>query len=433
MTYGFNRSQGSTMFSRSFPTLQAVKVGSPPLLSFLRERKNVWFWRRALGVLVLGLTATLTGCARNRRPEPPLPPRVTVEQAVQLVPPDVKEREGWAEDVLAALEAHRLHPSAEAVCSVLAVIEQESGFEPNPAVPGLARIVEQKLEAYADKLGPLGPPAIKGLLEGRAPGETQTFQQRLGKVKTERDLDRIFRELLEYYETEFPKTFAAAQLASALFKSTRLEDLNPITTAGSMQVSVRFSEELAGGDEHALRRVREELYTRGGGVYYGTARLLGYTAHYTEPIYRFADYNAGFYASRNAAVQEQVSRLTGIKLVPDGDLLMYDKNEEPLDQDSNSLKALLAFRERYAQDLSERRVRKDALHEKELEFEETDTWNAIKSAYQEVTGETPAYAQLPTVSIRSPKITGEKSTVWFARNVDRRYQRCMARYAALPK
>jgi hypothetical protein len=385
-------------------------------------------------VLGLGLMALLSACARNTRPEVPLPPRVTVRQATQLVPPDEKDREGWAQDVLAALEAHRLYPSAEAVCSVLAVIEQESGFEPNPAVPGLARIVQERLEAYADKLGPLGPPTIKALLEGKAPGETQTFEQRLKLVKTERDLDRVFRELLEYYETEHPKTYTAAQLASALFKSSRLEDLNPITTAGSMQVSVRFSADLAGGDEQAERRVREELYTRGGGVYYGTARLLGYEALYDDPLYRFADYNAGFYASRNAAVQAQVSRLTNIKLVQDGDLLAYDKQGEPVDEDSNSLKALLAFRARYApEDLSERRVRKDALKEKEREFEETDTWEAIKRTYQEVTGEAPTYAQLPTVTIRSPKISGDRSTAWFAQSVNKRYQRCMGRYTALPK
>ncbi|MFL5351436.1 DUF1615 family protein [Archangium sp.] len=390
-------------------------------------------FRRRLGPLPLCALLMLAACARNVRPTPPLPPRVTPEQAVKLVPPDVKEREGWAEDVMAALEAHRLYPSAEAVCSVLAVIEQESGFQANPPVPGLAKLVQQRMEAYADKLGPLGPPAVRALLEGKAPGQTQTFEQRLGQVKTERDLDRIFRELLEYYETEYPKTYTAAKLASALFKSTRLEDLNPITTAGSMQVSVRFSEELAGGDEQALRRVREELYTRGGGVYYGAARLLGYETHYSDPIYRFADYNAGFYTSRNAAVQQQVSRLTGLSLVQDGDLLAYDKQGEPVDEDSNSLKAILTFRQRYAPDLSERRVRKDVSREKELDFEETDTWNAIKKAYQEVTGETPEYARLPTVVIRSPKMSTERSTAWFAQSVNKRYQKCMGRYAALPK
>ncbi|HSP79782.1 MAG TPA: DUF1615 family protein, partial [Myxococcaceae bacterium] len=230
-------------------------------------------------------------------------------------------------------------------------------------------------------------------------------------------------------ETEFPTTYTAVALASALFKSTRLEDYNPITTAGSMQVSVKFAEELAGGDERALQRVREELYTRSGGVYYGTARLLGYEAAYEKPLFRFADYNAGFYASRNAALQAQVSRLTGIQLVTDGDLLIYDKQGEPVDRDSNSLRALLAFRQRFAPELSERRLRRDVLLEKELALEETATWEALKRSYQEVTGEAPEYARLPSVTIRSPKLRGEKSTAWFARNVDRRFQQCMERYS----
>lgn len=423
------------MVFRNFSVTKAVNVTSVPLVSSPGTWNGARFFHMGRNVLAACGLAALAACApRHTRPEVPLPPRVTVEQAVQLVPPGKKEREGWAEDVLAALEAHRQYPSAEAVCSVLAVIEQESGFEANPAVPGLSRIVREKLDAYADKLGPLGPPAVKGLLEGKAPGYSQNFEQRLAQVKTERDLDRIFRELLEYYESEYPKTYFAAQVASSLVKSTRLEDLNPITTAGSMQVSVRFAEELAGGDERALQRVREELYTRSGGVYYGTARLLGYEAHYSEPLYRFADYNAGYYASRNAAVQSQVSRLTGIKLVTDGDLLAYDKQGEPVDQDSNSLKAVLAFRERYVpEDVSERRVRKDVEKEKELAFEETDTWSAIKRVYQEQTGETPNYEQLPAVTIRSPKMSGDKSTAWFAQSVNKRYKKCMDRYAALPK
>jgi hypothetical protein len=398
------------------------------LKSFITYASGCVRWNAA--ALFVCVLSTLSGCAhRQAARTEPLPPRVSAEEAVRLVPANVKEREGWAEDVLAALEAHRIHPSLEAVCSVLAVIEQESGFQPNPAVPGLARIVQQRLDTYADKLGPFGPPALAALLGGKAPGEKRTFAQRLEQVRTERDLDRVFRELLEYYETEFPSTYTAAKLASALFQSGRLEDLNPITTAGSMQVSVRFSEQLAGGedDERAQRRVREELYTRGGGVYYGTARLLGYEAHYAEPVYRFADYNAGFYASRNAALQSQVSRLTGIELVADGDLLAYDKQGEPLDTDSHSLEAILTFRRRYAPDLSERRVRKDVREEKTLAFEETDTWSAIKRAYQEVTGQPPEYARLPSVVIRSPKLSGDRSTAWFAQSVNKRFQRCLGR------
>jgi uncharacterized protein DUF1615 len=404
------------------------------LKSFITYASGCVRWYAA--ALFVCVLSALSGCAHKQaaRSEP-LPPRVSAEEAVRLVPAKVKEREGWAEDVLAALESHRIHPSLQAVCSVLAVIEQESGFQPNPAVPGLARIVQQRLDTYADKLGPFGPPALAALLGGKAPGEKRTFAQRLEQVRSERDLDRVFRELLEYYETEFPSTYTAAKLASALFQSGRLEDLNPITTAGSMQVSVRFSEELAGGedDERARRRVREELYTRGGGVYYGTARLLGYEAHYSDPVYRFADYNAGFYASRNAALQSQVSRLTGIELVADGDLLAYDKQGEPLDTDSHTLEALLTFRRRYAPDLSERRVRKDVREEKTLAFEETDTWSAIKRTYQEVTGQPPEYAQLPSVVIRSPKLSGDRSTAWFAQSVNKRFQRCLGRATPVTK
>lgn len=59
--------------------------------------------------LVLLLTAcTFTACKRAPaalEPSIPPPPRLTVEQVAKLLPPGVKEREGWARDVLAALEA----------------------------------------------------------------------------------------------------------------------------------------------------------------------------------------------------------------------------------------------------------------------------------------------------------------------------------------
>lgn len=404
---------------------------TPRLAIGARSREDAqtprWAGAHLVGcLLLLAAALIISGCARQARPDARIPPRLTADEVADLLPKKIPDREGWGLDVLTALDANRIHPSRENVCAVLAVIEQESGYRPNPVVPNLARIVQKKLDGYADKLGPLGRPALDMLLEGKAPGTRESFAARLKKVKTERDLDLVFRDLLRYYEEEFPTTFAAANLLGRFTGFGALAAQNPITTAGSMQVSVRFAM------EHPLSRdleewqVRDRLYTRAGGVLYGSARLLDYEAAYDRPIYRFADYNAGFYASRNAAFQAQLAELTGIALALDGDLLIYEKDATPSRRDSKTLKALQTLRDRYRLRLSDRALRKDAEKEKSRAFEQTETWRALKTLYRQHKG-TPAYARLPEVLIRSPKMRGDRSTAWFARSVDRRYQQCLQR------
>jgi hypothetical protein len=389
------------------------------------------------GVCAVGLLLVLTDCAsrgvRSSEPEVPLPPRLSEAQVVRLIPSHVADREGWAKDVLAALEAQRVHPWAQPVCQVLAVIEQESGYQANPVVKDLPRIVRKRLDGYAEKLGAVGRTALQALLKHKAPGQTLSFEARLKAVKTERDLDRLFRELLKAYEEQYPAAYTAADLASELISSQGLEELNPITTAGSMQVSVRYALQQQADDDRPEAEVREELYTRAGGVRYGTSRLMGYEAGYAKPIYRFADYNAGFYASRNAAFQLQVSQLTGLPLVLDGDLLLYDEDEQPRDDDSRTLAALLAFRTRHAPDLSERQLRRDVRKEKRADFEQTETWRAVRQTYARLKGQPPEYERLPEVAIRSPKLSQDRTTAWFARSVNQRYERCMSRHSAPAK
>jgi hypothetical protein len=247
-------------------------------------------------------------------------------------------------------------------------------------------------------------------------------------VRTERDVDVLFRDMLAYYEVNHPALFAAAQWAGKLADVDALADLNPITTAGPMQVSVRFAE--AWGNAHkgttaTSGSVRDALYTRFGGVYYGTARLLTYPAMYDRPLFRFADYNAGLYTSRNAALQGQLARLTGQKLTLDGDLLFYDRNGNPNDREGESERAVQAFAQRHAPQLSPDQIRRDLSSEKTIALEGTDTYRAIKWATAQQGGGVVEYATLPEVVITSPKFRGTRTSAWFARSVDRRYQTCL--------
>jgi hypothetical protein len=351
---------------------------------------------------------------------------LTPEQIVALISPKVPERAAWARAVADGLSANGLSPEPPAVCAVLALIAQESGFREDPVVPGLAKMVQARLEDYQSRLGPLGRPIFRRLLAARAPADPRTFDERLQGVRTERDLDRVFRDMLAYYESAYPSVFGAANLAGKLFDVRSLAALNPITTAGPMQVSVEFAEDWARDHHGQPSTVRDALYTRAGGVYYGTARLFGHPAAYAKMSFRFADYNAGVYASRNAALQAQLQRLTGRKLALDGDFLAYGRDGEPTDQPTQTMRALEQFRDLYRAKLSDRRLRDDAAREKTLDFESTETYRTIKAVYEDEMGAVPDYALMPQVILQSPKLSRPRSTAWFAQSVDRRFQSCLS-------
>ena len=379
------------------------------------------------------LALALTGCGtaherdgRGGQPQSPAP--LTAAAVADLLPAPVKDRRAWGEAIVNAHLANDLPLDVTTACAVVAIIGQESGFDPDPTVPGLAAIAAARIERYKAKLGPFGDPVFDRLLAGRAPEDGRPFRARLGRLRTERDADLLFRDLLAYYEVNHPALFTAAEWAGKLTDLEGLGDLNPITTAGSMQVSVRFAEEWARarrGKTATPEAVRDVLYTRRGGVYYGTARLLAYPAQYDRMLFRFADYNAGFYTSRNAAVQEQLARLIGRKLTLDGDLLSYGRNGTARDDESDSERAVQIFVRRYAPRLSDEDIRRDLLREKTIGFEETETYRAIEAAAARTLGHPAPYAILPQVAVNSPKMKTSRSTAWFAQSVDRRYQACV--------
>jgi hypothetical protein len=161
-------------------------------------------------------------------------------------------------------------------------------------------------------------------------------------------------------------------------------------------------------------------------MYYGVLLLLGYETGYDRKLYRFADFNAGRYSSRNAAFQSQIAELSGNALAADGDLLLYDKSGKVGTSVSNSEKALRAVLKNSNFELTDEDIRKDLLREKDNDFVQTLTYGALRATYGQVTGKRLVFATVPNIALSSPKIRGKMTTRVFAESVDRRYQSCMA-------
>jgi hypothetical protein len=358
--------------------------------------------------LVAGaLVVILAGCDPAPRPRTPAEVRARLE--ARLLPHHVKDRAGWAADVQAAFTALEIEPSDSNLCAALAVTEQESTFTADPEVPDLARIAREEIFRRAEGLH-VPKFVVRAALQIESP-DGRTYDERLARVRTERQLSDLFEEMV----AELP-------LGSRL-----LARANPVRTGGPMQVSIAFAEQHADRRDYPYGEVpsiRHEVFTRRGGMYFGIAHLLGYRASYEKPLYRFADFNAGLYASRNAAFQQAVSRLTGRELALDGDLIVHERrNGRRLVGATEDALRSLAPRLELSDAQIRRALGKGHLHA----FEDTNLYSRVFALADAEAGLKVPRAVLPRIQLQSPKFTRKLTTEWFANRVDNRWRQCMQR------
>lgn len=349
-----------------------------------------------VGVLLLG------GCATAPR-EPARPAADVRGEIARRMPASVPDRAGWAADIEASLAAQRIEASAENLCAILAVTAQESGYVANPAVANLPKIARAEIDRRA---GALHVPAfvVDAALALESP-DGRSYGERLRTVKTERDLSELYEDMT-----------GSVPLGRRLFAG-----LNPVQTGGPMQVSIAFAESNAARYPWSVQgSVRDEVFTRRGGMYFGIAHLLGYPTPYTRKVHRFADYNAGWYASRNAAFQSAVAIASGIALALDGDLLAPGAPMDRPGQTERAVRSLSA-----ALRLDAHGIRDALEHGDRLDFGETDLYARLYALAESRAGKPLPRAILPGIRLESPKITRELTTAWFAQRVDERYRDCM--------
>ena len=359
--------------------------------------------------LAVATLAGLAGCAGEDRSREatPLRPVDVKAQIASLLPASTADRQGWATDIYGAMKALDVPTSLSNICAVLAVTEQESTFRADPAVPGLNRIAWEEIDRRAARLG-VPKFAVRAALS-LSSSTGKSYGERIDAVHSERELSEIFEDFI-----------GLVPLGKKMFAGW-----NPVRTGGPMQVSIAFAEAHAKQKDYPYpvsESIRHEVFTRRGGLYFGIAHLLDYPATYDKHLYRFADFNAGRYASRNAAFQNALGKASGQPLDLDGDLIQPGSEGE-VNAGSTELAARsLAKR----LDMSQSVIRRTLEQGDSPSFERSTLYKRVFELAEQAGGRPLPRALLPRIQLQSPKITRKLTTEWFANRVDERYRRCLA-------
>ena len=381
---------------------------SSSVRGFLRHRE----FRHGAGFAMCVIAALLAGCANGSRSSPPqpmrVPPGMSPPQARALiersVPRKASDRAGWAADIYAAFIVLDIEFSRENICAVVAVTEQESGFRVDPVVPGLAAIAWREIDERAERAG-VPRLVLHTALQLRSP-TGRSYGERIDGAKTEKDLSDIYEDFI-----------GAVPLGRTLFA-----ERNPIRTRGPMQVNVAFAEQYAAVRPYPYpvkQSIADELFTRRGSLYFGTAHLLAYSASYDTYLYRFADFNAGQYASRNAAFQKALSSASGIPLPPDGALLPHDASAKSPGSTELAVRALGKRLEMAPGEIH------SALEQgKAAGFERTKLYERVFALAEQAERHALPRAMIPQIQLHGPKIARRLTTAWYAHRVDQRFNQC---------
>ena len=332
----------------------------------------------------------------------PLPPRVLIERAL---PRSVPDRAGWVSDIADAFLQLKIEPTREHICAVVAVTEQESGFRVDPVVPHLGAIAWHEIDSRAEHAH-IPKVVVHQVLQINS-STGHSYAERIDSSRTEKELSDIFEDFT-----------GSVPLGRSLFASW-----NPIHTRGPMQVNVAFADKFAGSRPYPYPvkvSVEDEVFTRRGSLYFGIAHLLAYSAPYDRYLYRFADYNAGQYSSRNAAFQDAINTASKAQLVTDGALLPHgDSTDSPGDTEL----AVRALSDRL--NLSDAAIHSALEEARSDKFEATTLYKRVLALAERASGHRLPTAIVPSIRLQGPKIERKLTTDWYAHRVDDRFQHCL--------
>ncbi|MEP6885563.1 MAG: DUF1615 domain-containing protein [Gammaproteobacteria bacterium] len=370
--------------------------GFPDARSFLRLHRSAF---------IVALLAWLAGCASAPSPAPPsVKPNQARAMIGAALPRSVYDRAGWVDDIYAAFTLQSIELTRDNICAAVAVIEQESSFRIDPVVPGLAAIAWHEIDLRASHAG-VPRLIVHGALQLRS-RTGLTYSERIDAAKTEKDLSDIFEDFI-----------GAVPMGRTLFA-----EHDPVRTRGPMQVNVAFAEQYAAARPYPYPvkvSIPDEVFSRRGSLYFGIGHLLAYEPHYDQYLYRFADFNAGQFASRDAAFQRALSRVSGSRVTADGALLPHADEKTPGETELAARAIQLRLH------LDDAAIHDALAQSKKSSFEHTALYQGVFALADKGQASPAPRAAVPHIVLRGPKLRRNLSTNWYAHRVNERFGRCL--------
>src|SRR5688500_3378621 len=215
------------------------------------DRMSISRW-----LLLLLAIGALAGCAGQR-------PQITAAEGRAMVasymPASLGDKEGWAADIYTPMAVLEIPLTPDNICAILSVTEQESGFKVDPPIPNLAKLSWDEIERQRERIGI--PKLVLDAALALESRNGKSYRQRIDAAKTERELSDVFEDMID--RVPLGRTFFG--------------DRNPVRTGGPMQVSVALAIAHAKTRQYPYpvhESMRDEVFTRRGGMYFGIAHLL---------------------------------------------------------------------------------------------------------------------------------------------------------------
>lgn len=150
-------------------------------------------------ISILTACISLAACGDNAWWSSDKDPEMEADQIRKVIPARVNDRESWSQDIFDIMQELSIPKTKQNVCSIVAVVDQESNFVADPTVPGLgAKAVEEinsrLKEKFEAKLGEKIGGTVAGYFEDvlkNQPSPENNYMSQMRKVQTERELDLL--------------------------------------------------------------------------------------------------------------------------------------------------------------------------------------------------------------------------------------------------